>query len=449
VAFNNQTMLRRSPPARAPGPERDERERPVVVLAVLVTVCVWSSAFIGIRSAGRQVGPGELALGRLLVGSLALGALMLVRREPLPPRRTLAGIVLCGVLWFGVYNVALNAAERQVDAGIAALLVNVGPIFIAILAGAVLGEGFPRLLLAGCVVSFSGAALIGIGSSKHAGGAGWGFALCIVAALGYAGGVVAQKPVLRHASPLAVTWLACTVGAVSCLPYAPSLAGQLNHARASAVVWIVYLGLVPTAIGFVLWAFALARTTAGRRVDHLSRAAAGAGARMGDAGGGAAAARHPRGNPLFGRRGAGALTAGRAAAGAASRPNIVSLVTDRLPTLSADRDGDGGDRAQSVLVVAALDAPDPMRTTLVPRLSGRMKVPVPQRAHEARLVREAHRHLAVLVDSEPGAPRRQRLGRRAITPPWTGPNCCRSSSRIATRPRRQPSRAPSSSSSRP
>lgn len=264
VALNNQTMLRRSPPARAPGPERDERERPVVVLAVLVTVCVWSSAFIGIRSAGRQVGPGELALGRLLVGSLALGALMLVRREPLPPRRTLAGIVLCGVLWFGVYNVALNAAERQVDAGIAALLVNVGPIFIAILAGAVLGEGFPRLLLAGCVVSFSGAALIGIGSSKHAGGAGWGFALCIVAALGYAGGVAAQKPVLRHASPLAVTWLACTVGAVSCLPYAPSLAGQLNHARASAVVWIVYLGLVPTAIGFVLWAFALARTTAGR-----------------------------------------------------------------------------------------------------------------------------------------------------------------------------------------
>jgi drug/metabolite transporter (DMT)-like permease len=70
--------------------------------------------------------------------------------------------------------------------------------------------------------------------------------------------------VLSRASPLSVTWLACTIGAISCLPYAPTLAHQLGHARASAVDWTVYLGIAPTAIGFVTWAYALARTTAGR-----------------------------------------------------------------------------------------------------------------------------------------------------------------------------------------
>jgi hypothetical protein len=35
--------------------------------------------------------------------------------------------------------------------------------------------------------------------------------------------VVAQKPALNYASPLSVTWLASTVGAVSCLAYAPAL----------------------------------------------------------------------------------------------------------------------------------------------------------------------------------------------------------------------------------
>jgi drug/metabolite transporter (DMT)-like permease len=219
---------------------------------------------VGIRYAGRQLGPGELALGRLAVGSLALGTLVIVRREPLPGRRALAGTVLCGVLWFGLYNVALNAAERHLDAGIAALLVNVGPIFIVILAGLLLHEGFPRLLMLGCAVSFGGAALIGLATSKHAGGAGWGVALCIIAALGYAGGVVAQKPVLRHASPLAVTWLACTVGAITCLPYVPSLIDQAGQAGAAALAWTVYLGLFPTAIGFVTWAYALSHTTAGR-----------------------------------------------------------------------------------------------------------------------------------------------------------------------------------------
>lgn len=242
----------------------DERVRPTVVIAAGVTVCLWASAFVGIRYAGRHFQPGPLALGRLLVGSLALGALVLVRREPLPPRRALAGIAVCGVMWFGLYNVALNAAERHLDAGIAALLVNVGPIFIAILAGALLKEGFPRLLLVGCVVSFAGAALIGISSSKHAGGGGWGAVLCIVAALGYAAGVVAQKPVLRYVSPLTVTWMACMIGAVACLPYAPAFVHELGGASAASMGWMGYLGLAPTAIGFMTWAYALSHTSAGR-----------------------------------------------------------------------------------------------------------------------------------------------------------------------------------------
>ena len=235
-----------------------------MLLAAGVTVCVWSSAFVGIRYAGRQLDPGPLALGRLLVGSAVLGLLVLARGESLPPRRALRGIAICGVLWFGLYNVALNAAERYLDAGIAALLVNVGPIFIVILAGVFLKEGFPRLLLVGCVVSFAGAAMIGISTSKHTSGAGWGAALCIIAALAYSAGVVAQKPVLRDASPLVVTWLACTIGAIACLPFAPALVGEVGRASPKTIAWVGYLGLFPTAIGFVTWAYALSHTSAGR-----------------------------------------------------------------------------------------------------------------------------------------------------------------------------------------
>jgi len=243
---------------------RPPRERLIVVGAVAVMVCVWASAFVAIRFADRELSPGALALGRLVVGSAALGILVLVRRAPLPGRREMAGIIVCGVLWFGLYNVALNAAERRVDAGTAAMLVNVGPILIAILAGVILREGFPPRLLAGCLVSFAGVVVIGIATSRHGLDDSFGAVLCLVAAVGYAGGVVAQKPVLRHASPLSVTWLACTVGAVSTLPYAGSLVHGVGTAGGSTIAWMIYLGVVPTAAGFVLWAYALARTTAGR-----------------------------------------------------------------------------------------------------------------------------------------------------------------------------------------
>jgi drug/metabolite transporter (DMT)-like permease len=235
-----------------------------VLAAVAATLLLWASAFVAIRYVDRSLSPGALAFGRLLVGSAALGAVMLARSEPLPQRRALALIGVCGVLWFGLYNLALNAAEQRIDAGTTALLVNTGPIFIALLAGLLLGEGFPRNLLAGCAVAFSGVAVIALAVSGHGLRATWGAVLCLLAALAYAGGVVAQKPALARASPLGVTWLACTIGAIVCLPFAGDLFTGLSKAGAASAFWTVYLGLGPTAAGFLGWAYALARTDAGR-----------------------------------------------------------------------------------------------------------------------------------------------------------------------------------------
>jgi len=235
-----------------------------VIVAAAISVVLWASAFVAIRYAGRELSPGPLALARLMTGSIVLGAAMLGRRERPPSGRALALAIVSGLLWFGIYNLALNAAERRIDAGTSALLVNTGPIFIALMAGWLLREGFPRMLIAGCTVAFGGVALIAVAVSRHGVHGTWGAALCIIAALAYAGGIIAQKPALRETSALALTWVACTVAALVCLPYAPELVRQLGHARASAVAWTVYLGVGPLAIGFGSWSYALARSSAGR-----------------------------------------------------------------------------------------------------------------------------------------------------------------------------------------
>lgn len=236
----------------------------MALLAALVTVVLWSSAFVGIRAAGEDLSPGALSLGRLAVGSALLGVFVLVQRERLPGRRELPLLVLCGVAWFGLYNLALNEAERRVDAGTASMLVNVGPVLIAVLAGVVLREGFPRMLVVGCAIAFTGAVVIGVATSERGVAAGWGAVLCVAAAAFYAAGVVAQKPLLSRASALHVTWIAATIGLAVCLPFAPSLVDELGQADRSSIAWMVYLGAFPTAIGFMTWAYALSRTTAGR-----------------------------------------------------------------------------------------------------------------------------------------------------------------------------------------
>jgi drug/metabolite transporter (DMT)-like permease len=232
--------------------------------AATITVVLWASAFVGIRSADAHFAAGPLALGRLLVGCVALGTLVLVRREPLPKRRDLPLIVVCGLLWFAAYNVMLNAAEHHVDAGTASMLVNVGPIFVALFAGILLGEGFPRTLVAGCAVAFAGAVVIGLATAQSGISLGLGPLLCVLAAAAYAGGVVAQKVVLRGVSPLQTTFLCCVVGAVACLPFGPDLVHETAHAPGRSIAWIAYLGLFPTSLAFTTWAYALARTSAGR-----------------------------------------------------------------------------------------------------------------------------------------------------------------------------------------
>jgi drug/metabolite transporter (DMT)-like permease len=251
--------------ATAPTAAHAPTTRPALVVgAALVTVTLWASAFVGIRAAGHDLSAGALSLARLLVGSVALGALVATRSDAFPPRADWPRLILCGILWFGVYNVALNEAERHVDAGTAAMLVNVGPVIIAVLAGVLLKEGFPRTLLLGCAVAFAGTVLIGLATSDGGLAAGGGAALCLLAAITYAGGVVAQKPLLETTSPLMITWLACVIGAVCCLPFAPQLAGEAGDAGGEAIAWTVYLGLFPTAIAFTTWAYALSHTTAGR-----------------------------------------------------------------------------------------------------------------------------------------------------------------------------------------
>ncbi|MEI5521527.1 DMT family transporter [Streptomyces brasiliscabiei] len=232
--------------------------------AAAVTVVLWASAFVSIRSAGEAYSPGALALGRLLAGTVALGAIWLWRREGLPPRAAWRGIAVSGVLWFGFYMVALNWGEQQVDAGTAALVVNIGPILIALLGARLLGDAMPPRLLAGMAVSFAGAVAVGLSMSGEGGASVLGVVLCVLAAFGYAAGVVAQKPALGSASPLQVTTFGCLVGAVVCLPFAGQLWREAADAPASATLNMVYLGVFPTALAFTTWAYALARTTASR-----------------------------------------------------------------------------------------------------------------------------------------------------------------------------------------
>jgi drug/metabolite transporter (DMT)-like permease len=227
-----------------------------------VTLVMWASAFVVIRHVAHDISPGALGAGRLLVAALVVLPLVLRRGWVTPTRREWTLLALGGVGWFGVYNLALTAGERHVDAGTAAMIIQIGPVIVALLAVPLFGERMHTWLLAGMVVGFAGVAVIARGSTTEAGASLLGVVLVLVAAAMYAVGVLTQKVLLRRLPSVQVVFVSFLMGAVICLPFATDLPAIVAGGGAE-LWWIVYLGVLPTAVAFTTWAYALTHTDAG------------------------------------------------------------------------------------------------------------------------------------------------------------------------------------------
>jgi drug/metabolite transporter (DMT)-like permease len=228
-------------------------------LALGATVVLWASAFPAIRVGLDGLGVEGLSFLRLAVASAVLALVAPVLGVRLPRRRDLPLIALCGATGMSAYQVLLNWGEVHVPAGTASLLVAIAPVFSVLLATAFLGERLRRDTVLGSVVAIAGAAVIAL-----AGGAG-GFsadALVVLAAAVVQGVYhAASKPLLARYSGLEVACYAMWTGTFFLLPLAPSTVHVLATAPAAAIGSAVYLGLLPSALGFVVWGYAVARFT--------------------------------------------------------------------------------------------------------------------------------------------------------------------------------------------
>lgn len=229
------------------------------------TVLLWASAFPAITVAD-ALGPAALSIGRLVVASLALAVVapfMGVRR---PARRDLPLIALCGLAGMTAYQLLLNTGEKVVPPGTASLLIATAPIYSALLAVLVLGERSSLRRWTGSAIAFAGSALI---AASH--GLGFGGAALIVLAAAFVQAVyhTAQKPLLVRYTGFEVAVFAIWSGTLFSLPWAGTLRPALAHATGRELAACIFLGVAPSAIGFVLWAYATARMEVARVTTSL------------------------------------------------------------------------------------------------------------------------------------------------------------------------------------
>jgi drug/metabolite transporter (DMT)-like permease len=228
------------------------------VAAIATTLLLWSSAFVAIRIAVAEFSIPGLTLARLLVASIAVAAVAPVLKVRVPARADAPRLIACALTGMTGYQFFLNSGERTVDAGTANLLVNMGPVFAAVLAWVLLASRPTTRVWAGIGLGFTGAGVLALAQ-----GSGVRLSvdalLVLTAAFCQATFFVLQKPVLRRYTAFEVTCYATWIATISALPAAAHVVRDVATANTAALASVVFLGVGSSAIAYVTWAYVLGR----------------------------------------------------------------------------------------------------------------------------------------------------------------------------------------------
>jgi drug/metabolite transporter (DMT)-like permease len=237
-------------------------------VAVTITVLSWASAFAGIRAALQAYSPAHVALLRYVVASAALAAYAGLTRMRLPDWRDLPGLAGLGLVGIAFYNLALSYGQVTIPAATASFLVASAPVWLALFAALTLGERLRLSGWLGVLLSFAGVAVIALGTRVGLQLNGRAFAI-LAAALAQSLYSLGQKAYLKKYSALQVTAFAIWSGALLLLPFSSGVVGELKAAPLAPTLALVFLGVVPGALGYVMWSYALARIPASTAAASL------------------------------------------------------------------------------------------------------------------------------------------------------------------------------------
>jgi DME family drug/metabolite transporter len=232
---------------------------PARTLVLLSAVCFGTTGTA--QALGPDAPPAAVGSARIIVGAalLALAAWRLAPRSnaPWPLRPVLAGAV--GV---AAYQLTFFAAVDDTGVAVGTVVaLGSGPVFAGLLGLAVHGERLTGRWAAATALAVAGVAvLVAAGAAAHVRPAG--IALALGAGLSYATYTVAAKGLLATPAPEAVMARLFGFGALLLAPALP-IAGGGWLGSPGGIALALYLGLVPTALAYVLFARGLRHLPAG------------------------------------------------------------------------------------------------------------------------------------------------------------------------------------------
>jgi drug/metabolite transporter (DMT)-like permease len=226
------------------------------IFLVMALLVLWASSYVGIRVSLAGYSAINLAFLRYLTASIAFIPFAVARKISLPKVSDIPLLFLSGLVGFALYNVLLNSGERTVGAGVTSLMMSTTPFFTLFLARLFGQEKIKLKDGVGMIISFIGVAVVvwfqGNGLTFDT-----NVFFIVTASACVAFYFVLQKKLMTRYSPLEITAFSIWSGTLLLFPFTQDAFGSVQHARELQTFSMVYLGLFPGMIAYVMMAYIL------------------------------------------------------------------------------------------------------------------------------------------------------------------------------------------------
>lgn len=222
---------------------------------VLILTLVWGTTWPMFPVAVREVSVWTFRAVSTLGAGLVLLALARVRGASLRIAREHWGTVIAASLaYLVIWNVASTYAAVLIPSGQAAILGFTMPLWGALIAWAFLGQRPGRRVLLALAIGGLGVVLLIVNGLGAYAKAPLGFALGLLAGIGWAAGTVILKRRPIPVSALVLTGWQLLVAALPLAIAAFALGdGEWFTPSTTTIAVIAYITLVPMAVGNVAW----------------------------------------------------------------------------------------------------------------------------------------------------------------------------------------------------
>jgi drug/metabolite transporter (DMT)-like permease len=227
---------------------------------VALAVLFFSTSPILTRWAAISLSPYEISAGRMLTAGVVVLGIALVRREALPgPSDWLRfiGYGLVAALHFGSYIASLNYTTIAHSLAIT----YTAPIFVVLFSAWFLGEAMDRRTWLGTLIAVAGVAILAGFEPTFTRRMALGDLLALVSAICFGFYSIAGRSQRDRYGLFAYAGTVYAVAGLWLLPLA-MLNFSANGYTPPAVASVLFLGLVPLALGHTLYNAALRRTRA-------------------------------------------------------------------------------------------------------------------------------------------------------------------------------------------